>query len=88
MGCFGCVVATIRILRVFFAQSRVPEHEAQAKFQITRLAQGDEEATPTKERMTMFALVEGHPKLDVIIFYVLVSAILAATLYHFHQKQV
>jgi hypothetical protein len=36
----------------------------------------------------MFALVEGHPNIDVIIFYVLVSAILAATLYHFHQKQV
>jgi hypothetical protein len=40
------------------------------------LAQGEEEATPTKERMTMFALVEGHPNIDVIIFYVLVSAIL------------
>jgi hypothetical protein len=36
----------------------------------------------------MFALVEGHPNIDVIIFYVLASAILAATLYHFHQKQV
>jgi hypothetical protein len=36
----------------------------------------------------MFALVEGHPNIDVIIFYVLASAILAATLYRFHHKQI
>jgi hypothetical protein len=36
----------------------------------------------------MLALVEGHPNIDVIIFYVLASAILAATLYHFHQKRI
>jgi hypothetical protein len=36
----------------------------------------------------MFALVEGHPNIDVMIFYVLASAILAVTLYHFHRKQV
>jgi hypothetical protein len=59
-----------------------------AKFQLPRLARGEEEATLTKERMTMFALVEGHPNIDVIIFYVLASAILAATLYYFHHKQV
>ncbi len=38
----------------------------------------------------MFALVEGHPNIDVMIFYALASAILAATLYHYHHhhKQV
>jgi hypothetical protein len=35
----------------------------------------------------MFALVEGHPNVDVIIFYVFASAILAGILYHFHHKQ-
>jgi hypothetical protein len=59
-----------------------------AKLKLLRLARGEEEATPTKERMTMFALVEGHPNIDVIIFYVLASAILAVTLYYFHQKRV
>ena len=36
----------------------------------------------------MLALVEGHPNIDVMIFYVLASALLAVTLYHFHRKQV
>jgi hypothetical protein len=36
----------------------------------------------------MLALVEGHPNIDIIIFYLAASAILAVTLYHFHQKQV
>jgi hypothetical protein len=59
-----------------------------AKFKLLRLARGEEKATPTKERMTMFAFAEGHPNIDVIIFYVLASAILAVSLYYFHQKQV
>jgi hypothetical protein len=36
----------------------------------------------------MFALVEGHPNIDVMIFYMLASALLAATLYYFHRKQI
>ncbi len=35
----------------------------------------------------MLALVEGHPNIDVIVFYVLASTILAATLYFFHHRQ-
>jgi hypothetical protein len=36
----------------------------------------------------MFALVEGHPNIDVMIFYVFAAAILAATLYRFNRKQI
>jgi hypothetical protein len=36
----------------------------------------------------MIALVEGHPNLDVIVFYALASVILAATLYYFHHRQI
>jgi hypothetical protein len=36
----------------------------------------------------MFALVEGHPNIDVIIFYVVGSAIFAWMLYRYHRKQV
>jgi hypothetical protein len=36
--------------------------------------------------MTMLALVEGHPNIDVMGFYVLASAILVATLYYFHTR--
>jgi hypothetical protein len=36
----------------------------------------------------MIALLEGHPNIDVMIFYVLASAILVATLYYHHHKQV
>jgi hypothetical protein len=36
--------------------------------------------------MTMLALLEGHPNIDVMVFYVLASAILAATLYYFHNR--
>jgi hypothetical protein len=35
----------------------------------------------------MLALVEGHPNIDVMIFYVLATAVLAATLYFFHHRQ-
>ena len=34
----------------------------------------------------MLALVEGHPNIDVMIFYALGSVILAATLYYFHTR--
>jgi hypothetical protein len=37
--------------------------------------------------MTMLALVEGHPNIDAIVFYVLAAAMLAAALYYFHHKQ-
>ena len=36
----------------------------------------------------MFALVEGHPNIDLMIYYMLRSAILAAKLYYHHHKQV
>jgi hypothetical protein len=36
----------------------------------------------------MVALVEGHPNIDVIIFYVLASVLLAVTLRYFHRKQI
>jgi hypothetical protein len=36
--------------------------------------------------MTMLALVEGHPNIDAVVFYLLASAILAATLYHVHTR--
>lgn len=35
----------------------------------------------------MIALVEGHPNIDVIVFYLLASAILAVMLYRFHRRQ-
>jgi hypothetical protein len=34
----------------------------------------------------MLALIEGHPNIDVIIFYILASAILTLTLYRHHRK--
>jgi hypothetical protein len=34
----------------------------------------------------MIALVEGHPNIDAVIFYLLASATLAATLYYFHNR--
>jgi hypothetical protein len=37
---------------------------------------------------TVIALVEGHPNIDAMIFYVLASAILAAALYYFHNRQI
>jgi hypothetical protein len=40
------------------------------------------------EWMMMIALLEGHPNIDVMVLYVLASAILAATLYYFHRRQV
>ncbi len=56
-------------------------------FRSSRLARREQEATPAREWMTMLALVEGHPNIDVIVFYALASAILAATLYLFHHRQ-
>jgi hypothetical protein len=34
----------------------------------------------------MLTLIEGHPNIDVIIFYVLASAFLGIILYRHHQK--
>ncbi len=36
----------------------------------------------------MFAFVEGHPNIDVMIFYVFATGLLAATLYYFHHKKI
>jgi hypothetical protein len=36
----------------------------------------------------MFAFVEGHPNIDIMIFYLFASALLAATLYCFHHKKI
>src|SRR5207302_1169370 len=34
---------------------------------------GKQEATPAREWMTMLALVEGHPNIDAVVFYLLAS---------------
>ena len=34
----------------------------------------------------MFALIEGHPNVDVIIFYIIATAVLTFTLYRHHRK--
>ena len=34
----------------------------------------------------MFALIEGHPNVDVIIFYIIAAAVLTFTLYRHHRK--
>jgi hypothetical protein len=34
----------------------------------------------------MLALIEAHPNIDVIVFYILATAILTATLYRHHRK--
>jgi len=36
----------------------------------------------------MLALAEGYPNVDVMIFYVLASVLLATTLYYFHRRQI
>ena len=35
----------------------------------------------------MLALAEAHPNIDVMVFYLIASALLAATLYRFHRKR-
>ena len=35
----------------------------------------------------MFALVEGHPNIDAVVFYVFASSLLAAVMYYFHNRQ-
>ena len=34
----------------------------------------------------MLALIEGHPNIEVIIFYILAFAVLTVTLYRYHRK--
>jgi hypothetical protein len=34
----------------------------------------------------MLALIEGHPNIDVIIFYVIATGVLTLTLYRHHRK--
>jgi hypothetical protein len=36
----------------------------------------------------MFAFAEGHPNIDVMIFYVVGSATFAYMLYRYHREQV
>jgi hypothetical protein len=36
----------------------------------------------------MFALVETHPNVDVMIFYVFAAALLAAMLYRYNRRQI
>jgi hypothetical protein len=36
----------------------------------------------------MLALIEGHPNVDVIIFYLVASALLTLLLYRHHRKTV
>jgi hypothetical protein len=57
-----------------------------ARLQESRLARGEEEATPPEEWIAMLALVEGHPNVDVIIFYIFAAAILTLLLYRHHRK--
>jgi hypothetical protein len=35
----------------------------------------------------MLALVEAHPNIDVMVFYLIACTILVAALYHFHHKR-
>jgi hypothetical protein len=34
----------------------------------------------------MLALIEGHPNVDVIVFYIVATAVLALFLYRHHRK--
>jgi hypothetical protein len=34
----------------------------------------------------MFAVIEAHPNIDAVIFYVLATVILTVTLYRHHRK--
>jgi hypothetical protein len=34
----------------------------------------------------MLALIKAHPNIDLMVFYVLASAIVAVTLYYFHTR--
>jgi hypothetical protein len=36
----------------------------------------------------MLTLVEAHPNIDAVVFYLLASAILVAALYRFHRKSI
>ena len=48
--------------------------------------EGNKKPRLPEEWMPMLALVEGHPNIDAVVFYLLASAILAATLYYFHTR--
>ena len=34
----------------------------------------------------MLALIQGHPNIDVIVFYIVATALLTMTLYRYHRK--
>jgi hypothetical protein len=36
----------------------------------------------------MFALVQAHPNIDVMVFYLIASALLGVTLHYFHRKRI
>jgi hypothetical protein len=48
--------------------------------------EGNKKPRLPEEWMPMLALVEGHPNIDAVVFYLLASAVLAATLYYFHTR--
>jgi hypothetical protein len=50
--------------------------------------EGNKKPHQTREWIAMFALVEGYPNTDIMIFYVVASAIFAFMLYRYHRKQV
>jgi hypothetical protein len=50
--------------------------------------EGNKKPHRTREWIAMFALVEGYPNIDVMILYVVGSAIFAFMLYRYHRKQV
>jgi len=34
----------------------------------------------------MLALIQGHPNIDVIVFYIVATTLLTMTLYRYHRK--
>jgi hypothetical protein len=39
-----------------------------------------------REWIAMLAVIEGHPNVDAVVFYILACAILTVTLYRHHRK--
>jgi hypothetical protein len=34
----------------------------------------------------MLALIQGHPNIDAVVFYIVATALLTMTLYRYHRK--
>jgi hypothetical protein len=90
MGAVKLVGLTARLSRhAVFAKSRLPRRFApmlDSRHQGS--PEGNKKPHQTREWIAMFALVERHPNIDVMIFYVVGSAIFALMLYRYHRKQV